>query len=203
LTRAEFFSAKADVLSGVALLISAFRSDPSSQCDDGATEPARRWYVVQTHPRREAGVVLQLEAQHFRAFLPRMTRTVRHARKLRLVEAPVFPGYLFVSLDLGRDRWRSVNGTFGAVGLIMGDEFPSATPRGVVESLLAYADARGSCRFDRDLVEGQRVKVLVGPFADAIGSLVRLDANERVRVLLDIMGGQVPATLERSALVAV
>ncbi|MBY6240620.1 transcription termination/antitermination NusG family protein [Methylosinus sp. Sm6] len=157
---------------------------------------------MQTRPRREAGVALQLAAQHFRAFLPKMSRTVRHARKLRLVETPLFPGYLFVSLDLGRDRWRSVNGTFGAVGLIMGDEFPSPAPRGVVESLLSCADARGACRFDHDLVEGQKVKVLVGPFADAIGSLIRLDAHERVRVLLDIMGGQVPATLERSALAA-
>lgn len=182
-------------------MTSAFRSDPSSHCEGGPTEAAQRWYVVQTRSQREAGVALQLEAQNFRAFLPRMTRTVRHARKLRLVEAPVFPGYLFVSLDLQRDRWRSVNGAFGAVGLIMGGEFPTPTPRGVVESLLAHADARGACRFDRDLVEGQRVKVLVGPFADAVGSLVRLGANERVRVLLDIMGG-VPVALERSALAA-
>jgi hypothetical protein len=32
--------------------------------------------------------------------------------------------------------------------------------------------------------------------------LERLDANGRVRVLLDIMGGKVPALLDRSALEA-
>lgn len=181
----------------------AFHDDPPSRRDDGPTESTRRWYVVHTRPQREAGVVLQLEAQNFRAFLPRMARTIRHARKLRLVQAPVFPGYLFVSLDLRRDRWRSVNGTFGAVGLIMGDDYPAPTPHGVVEQLLSCADARGACRFDLDLAEGQQVKVLAGPFADAIGRLIRLGDNERVQVLLDIMGGRVPVTLERSALAAV
>ncbi|PWB84032.1 MAG: transcription antiterminator NusG [Methylocystaceae bacterium] len=162
-----------------------------------------RWYVVQTLARREAGVLLQLQAQRFRAFLPRMTRTVRHARKLRNAPAAVFPGYLFVTLDLQRERWRSINGTYGAAGLIMGAELPLPVPRGVVETLLDYVDESGMCRFDRDLVEGQSVRVMAGPFANAIGRLVRLDGNGRVRVLLDIMGGEVPANLARSALQAV
>ena len=169
-------------------------------------EPSRsatRWYVVQTHARREAGVILQLNAQHFRSFLPQMTRTIRHARKLQTVRTPVFPGYLFVALDLQRDRWRSVNGTFGAAGLVMGKEFPLPVPPGIVEDLLDCVDDAGLCRFDRDLVEGQTVRVLVGPFANAMGRLDRLDANGRVRVLLNILGGVLPARLERSALQAV
>lgn len=166
-------------------------------------DAGERWYVVQTLARREAAVLMHLNAQNFRAFLPQMTRTVRHARKLRTMRSAVFPGYLFVALDLRRDRWRSVNGTYGAAGLVMGAEFPLAVPRGVVEQLLGYADAAGLCRFDRDLVEGQTVRVVVGPFANAIGRLDRMDANGRVRVLLDLMGGVLPARLERSALEAV
>lgn len=162
-----------------------------------------RWYVVQTLARREIGVFQHLQAQNFRAFLPQMTRTVRHARKLRSVRSAVFPGYLFVSLDLRRARWRSINGTYGAVGLVKGVEAPLAVPRGVVEQLVAYVDDAGLCRFDRDLVVGQKVRIIAGPFADAIGSLVRLDDNNRVRVLLEIMGGAVSASLERSALEAV
>ena len=40
----------------------------------------------------------------------------RHARKIDVVLAPFFPGYLFVQLDLQRDQWRSVNGTYGLGG---------------------------------------------------------------------------------------
>lgn len=159
-----------------------------------------RWYVVRTLANREAGARLQLEAQGFRTFLPRVTRTVRHARKLRTVKSPAFPGYLFVALDLSRDRWRSVNGTFGVMSLIMGDDLPIPAPVGVVEALIGYVDETGTCRFDRDLAEGQEIRVVAGPLAQALGELVKLDANGRVRVLLDIMGGKVLTVLERSFL---
>lgn len=167
-----------------------------------ALNETERWYVVHSLPRREAGTEIQLLAQGFRAFLPRMTRTVRHARKLRTIDAPVFPRYLFIVLDLQKDRWRSVNGTFGVASLIMTRDMPEPVPQGVVEQLLEYTDEAGVVRFDRDLREGQSIRVATGPFAQALGRLERLAANGRARVLLDIMGGNVPALLDRSALEA-
>jgi transcription antitermination factor NusG len=162
-----------------------------------------RWYVVHSLPRREVGTEIQLLAQGFRAFLPRMTRTVRHARKLRTINAPVFPRYLFIVLDLRKDRWRSVNGTFGVASLIMTRAMPEPVPQGVVEQLLEYTDETGVVRFDRDLREGQSIRVTTGPFVHVLGRLERLAANGRARVLLDIMGGNVQALLDRSALEAV
>jgi transcriptional antiterminator RfaH len=161
-----------------------------------------RWYVVRSAPRQEARAEFQLLLQGFRTFMPRMTKTVRHARKLRTVNSAVFPTYMFVMLDAGRDRWRSVNGTFGVASLIMGGETPQPVPFGVVEQLLDYTEDDGLLRLDRDLREGQSVRVVSGPFANAFGRLERLDANGRVRVLLDIMGGKVPAVIDRSALEA-
>jgi transcription elongation factor/antiterminator RfaH len=160
-----------------------------------------RWYVARTLPNREAGAASQLEAQGFRVFLPRIARTVRHARKMRQVRAPAFPGYLFVSLDLNRDRWRSVNGTFGVSRLIMADETPVPVPRGVVEFILDNVDETGVCRFDRGFAIGQRVRLISGPFAEQLGQLVRLDSNGRVRVLIEIMGGRVPALVSSSTVV--
>jgi transcriptional antiterminator RfaH len=145
---------------------------------------------------------MQLDAQGFRVFMPRIAKTVRHARKLKTVRTPAFPGYLFVALDLDLHRWRSVNGTFGVVHMIMADESPLPVPRGVVETLIDYVDETGLCRFDRGLKEGQQIRVVSGPLSAALGELVRLDGEGRVRVLLHIMGGKILATLPRSSLVA-
>ena len=161
-----------------------------------------RWYVVRALPKREHGAEVQLAGQGFRVFLPKVSRNVRHARKTKAVHAPAFPGYLFVALDLRRDRWRSINGTFGVMSLIMAEERPVPVPRGVVETIIDYVDESGICRFDRDLMEGQAIRVTAGPLAEAVGELVRLDKSGRVRVLLEIMGGRVLATIERSSLVA-
>src|SRR5213594_3067034 len=72
-----------------------------------------RWYAVHTLPLRESYAQGHLRNQAFRTFLPKRRKTVRHARRLRAVEAAFFPRYLFVVLDLARHQWRSVNGTFG------------------------------------------------------------------------------------------
>ena len=86
--------------------------------------PGERWYCVMTQPRREAFAFDNLTRQGFRAWLPLLGRTVRHARKVRTVRGALFARYGFVRLDLARERWRSVNGTFGVVGLLMAEDRP-------------------------------------------------------------------------------
>lgn len=174
----------------------------SAGISDLYLNPDERWYVVQTLLHREAVAEYHIRAQGFRSFLPRFRKTIRHARKLRHVMAPVFPGYMFVILDVRRDRWRSINGTFGVARLITAVDRPMAVPAGIVEALQSSLDMSGSVQFDCGLVTGQKVRVLTGPFAQAIGALERLDDNGRVRVLLDMMGGKVPALIDRSALTA-
>jgi len=163
---------------------------------------SKKWYVARSLPRQEARAQFQLLRQGFSVFLPRVMKTIRHARKLRTAPTPVFPSYMFVALDLERERWRSVNGTSGIASLIMQGEVPLPVPPGVVESLLDLMDEDGLVRFDRNLREGQSVRVVAGPFADAIGVLERSDANGRVHVLLDIMNGKVSTYLDRSSLEA-
>jgi transcriptional antiterminator RfaH len=118
------------------------------------------------------------------------------------VLAPVFPGYMFVILNVQSDRWRSVNGTFGVARLITTLERPASVPEGVVEALQLSCDGAGLVRFDDGLAAGQQVRVVSGPFAHAIGALERLDDNGRVRVLLNMMGGKVPALIDRASLTA-
>src|SRR5271163_3401837 len=101
-------SARDTQSAGVGLADAVQSGDSSFPLRDG-----ERWFVAQTLRHREQLARLHLGAQGFRSFLPRFHKTVRHARSLREVIAPVFPGYVFVVLDLERDRWRSINGTFG------------------------------------------------------------------------------------------
>lgn len=161
-----------------------------------------RWYVVQTIVRNEVRADCQLRLQGYTTFYPRVQRTIRHARKLRTVLGAAFPGYLFVHLDIARTRWRSINGTFGVSRLVMAHERPAPVPHGVVETLMDYMDDRGVAHFERDLAIGQSVRIKDGPLAQSIGKLVRLDANGRVRVLLEIMGGQVETRLDKASLEA-
>ena len=149
-----------------------------------------RWYVVQSRPHKELYAATNLQNQAFRAFIPQISKTIRHARRTKTVLAPLFPRYLFVSLDLARDRWRSVRGTFGVSCLVMDGDRPRPVPRGLVEQLIATTNETDGVDFRERLALGQNVRFLTGPFADKIGRLVSLDDADRVAVLLEILGAE-------------
>ena len=131
---------------------------------------------------------------------PQIQKTIRHARQLRTVQAPLFPRYVFLILDVGRDRWLSVRSTVGVSSLFTCQDPPVPVPKGVVEALIAHTNEAGLALFDARLTTGQTVRILSGPFADFVGTLDRLDGAGRVRVLLTMMGTAIPVTLHRSAL---
>jgi transcription elongation factor/antiterminator RfaH len=158
-----------------------------------------RWYLVHTLPNGERKAEFHLGAQGFRAYLPQIQKTVRHARQLRTVRAPLFARYLFVILDPERDRWLSVRSTIGVSRLFTQEGRPVPVPVGIVEALIEQADGELT-RLDAGFVKGQNVRILSGPFADFVGPLARLDQAGRVQVLLELMGTSVPVTIHRSAL---
>src|SRR5262252_4765052 len=147
-----------------------------------------RWFLAHTQPKSEWKAKLHLGAQGFRTYLPQIQKTIRHARKLSTVRAPLFPRYLFVILDLERDRWLSVRSTVGVSSLFSTrDGRPVPVPMGIVESLIERSE-ESLTRLDWELVKGQHVRILTGPFVDFLGTLDRLNAAGRVRVLLQLMG---------------
>jgi transcriptional antiterminator RfaH len=163
--------------------------------------PGERWFVARVLPHQENRAQFNLHRLGFQSFLPRLRRTVRHARRLRDTLQPLFPGYyIFIVIDLSKHRWRSVNGTFGVASLIMGAEHPRPVPPVVVEGLVASCESRGVVRIDDGLEIGQKVRILSGPFAETLCRLAHLDDRGRVRVLLEIMGMEVAAQLDRSAI---
>jgi transcription elongation factor/antiterminator RfaH len=165
-----------------------------------ALEGSQRWFLAHTLPRSELQAQLHLGAQGFRAYFPQVLKTVRHARKLNTVRAPLFPRYLFVILDLERDPWLSIRSTVGVSRLFTCDGRPTPVPAGIVEALIERTDEHNLTVWDTELVKGQSVRILTGPFADFVGTLNQLDDNGRVRVLLDMMGSKIPLVLHRSAL---
>lgn len=171
----------------------------AAETSAGPQESVRRWYLVRTLTGREMTAAFQLERQGFEVFLPKQMKTVRHARRVRSVLAAFFPGYLFVSLDLGRDRWRSINGTLGVAHLVGQGDRPTAAPHRVVQGLRDMVDERGV--FTTPMFKpGQDVRVAAGPFVDHLAVIERLDGAGRVRVLLALVNGRVPVDLPQEFL---
>ena len=146
-----------------------------------------RWFAVHTLPRKESTAVFHLMRQGFSTFLPLLSTTRRHARKQRAVLTSFFPRYVFVRLDLARDRWRTINGTVGVNSLVMTHERPSPIPEGIVEDIASRTRPDGVVDLGLDLRPGDAVRIMPGPLAGHIGTLLRLDEKGRVEILLDLL----------------
>ncbi|MGC2115668.1 MAG: transcriptional activator RfaH, partial [Pseudolabrys sp.] len=102
-----------------------------------------QWYVVQTQANAENKAVAHLARQGFVTYLPRYLKRRRHARRVDVVAAPLFPRYLFVEIDMAAQRWRSIYSTVGVSRLVCNGEFPAAVPERVVELLRNREDTSG------------------------------------------------------------
>ena len=156
----------------------------------------KRWYVVYTRARGEAWAAGNLVKQGFEVYFPKIRKEVRHARRIRSVLAPLFPRYLLVRLDTERQRWRSVNGTFGVSHIICQGETPAPVPDQVISAIRGREDESGVVRLvPKGLKPGDQVRVREGAFADYSALLKEICGQERVILLLELMGRSVRVTV--------
>lgn len=164
----------------------------------------KRWFAVQTQPMAEERAVRHLRMQAFQVFYPRIGKTRRHARRVETVEAPLFPRYLFVEMDMAAQRWRAINGTTGVIGLVGTGGLPTVVPDGVMVALRGRCDEAGLLRKAEDppFQPGQAVQVTDGPLTEQLGRFHALSDRDRVVVLMELMGRPVLVAVPREAVAA-
>jgi transcriptional antiterminator RfaH len=163
-----------------------------------------RWYVAKTQPNAELKARFHLERQGFEVYLPRYMRRVSHARRISWEPRPLFPTYLFVAPTPEQQRWRAINSTVGVSHLISDERGPVPVPAGIVEEIRAGEDERGLVLTGRKVpfVKGTEVQVMSGAFADHVGLFECMSDDERVVILLDLLGRQVKTKVRLDAITA-
>lgn len=78
---------------------------------------------------------------------------------------------------------------------------PKPVAPGVVESIMELADETGMICLDPSVRPGQSVRIVTGAFAGLVGKMLKLDVQDRVKVLLDLLGSKVSVSVDREGLV--
>lgn len=164
----------------------------------------QRWYVVQSQPNAEAKAVNHLSRQGYNTYLPRYLKRRRHARRVEIVSASLFPRYLFVGIDLNVQRWRSIFSTVGVSRLVCHGELPTPIASSVIEGLKAREDESGFIQLDQRLKfrPGDKIRVMDGVFGDCLGLYEGMKDSDRVAILLDLLGRKVRVTVNMDSLAA-
>ena len=80
---------------------------------------------------------------------------------------------------------------------------PQALPEDFVAALTRAVGTDGlSTAAPADLQPGDAVRITASPFTECAAVVLRLAPGGRVEVLLEVLGGRVPARLPRRAIVA-
>ena len=148
----------------------------------------KQWHLVQFKPNSHHLAVRNLQRQGFETFLPLQEITRRKASNFTLDLKPLFPGYMFVGVDLATAPWRAINSTIGISRLVSFADNYKPLPLSLVSSLMLRCDEVGKLLPPKTLYAGDSVEVLNGPFANFVATVEKIDAQQRVWVLMEFMG---------------
>ena len=149
-----------------------------------ASGVTQHWYVLWTHSHCEQLVHDQLARKGFELYLPKMNIWSRLRGVKRLIEVPMFPGYLFLRHAMDKASYLNVCKVRGLVR-VLGARWDQlgVVPDDEVEGLQRAQTAGYRVRPHPYLSVGQRVRITRGPLADVEGIYLRAKANKGLLVL--------------------
>jgi transcriptional antiterminator RfaH len=147
------------------------------------------WYVIHTKPRQERRALVNLEQQGYACYLPMIALEKLSRAHLSLVEEPLFPRYLFISLDHGRQgqSWAPIRSTIGVSGLVTFGSSPAKIDPALID-LLRQQEADLKSTPERLFQKGERLLVSDGAFAGLEAVYQMPGGDNRAMVLIEIMG---------------
>ena len=162
------------------------------------------WYAVFCKVRGEETAAANLDNQGYTVYLPQLLAQCRRAGKWVDRLGPLFPRYLFLKPRDAAQSLAPVRSTLGVINLVRFGGQPAVLPDSVVEALRACQDTGAGVHLHRTVFKpGAAVKFVEGPLLGLEGIFSKETGEERVIVLLDLLGKMNRMRVSRDWLVPV
>ena len=158
-----------------------------------------KWYAVHVRSRHEFRVSSRLAESGIEAFIPVVERLQKWADRKKLVEFPLFPGYIFVHIPNAYDNILAVlkkQGVVRFLGMVPGQ--PEPVPDEQVDSLKKLITLKNEIDPYPYLKQGQQVKVKRGALKGAVGILTEKAGQHLFVVSIDILQQGVSIKIDAS-----
>ena len=157
----------------------------------------KRWYVIQTKPGNEYRAENNLTSQGIETFLPLFESYQYFRGEMISKNKPLFSNYLFAKLDINAHYYK-VKWTRGVSKILgIGNE-PIPVSEKVIQTIKDRVGENNLVKLDEGLEEGNIVQFTLGPFKDLMGVFdKKMSDGKRVRVLLSLVGVDVPVQVSR------
>ncbi len=161
----------------------------------------KSWYLLYTKPRQEKLAQENLERQGYMTYLPLIQKKrKRNGKRIEAIEA-FFPRYLFISLNTTTDNWAPIRSTLGVANIVRFTQYPTVVSDSLISLLMSNEDPdTGLYDEDFNFKSGDSVRITDGALAGYEGFFKARSGEERVIVLLNVMGNQTAVKVESDAL---
>jgi transcription antitermination factor NusG len=161
------------------------------------------WYALWTHSHCEQLVHEQLVQKGFSAVLPTVDVWSKRRGVRRLIQAPMFPSYLFLRGAIDKTAYIEVSKVKGLVSLL-GERWDRLTtiPDDEMQAIERVSAARQPVLPYPYLKEGQRARITNGPLTGVEGILVETRPQQGMLVLsLHLLHRSVAVTVDGCSVV--
>jgi transcriptional antiterminator NusG len=156
-----------------------------------ALEP--EWYAVYTRSHQERLVKSQLDGKGVENFLPTYERISQWKDRKKLIQVPLFPGYLFVKIALVKRL--EVLKAYGAVQIVGNSTGPLPVPEEQVARVRTLVQFGLKCDPHPYLKVGKKARIKEGPLAGFEGILVRKKSRSLFVLSVDLIQRSVSVQL--------
>ena len=155
----------------------------------------KNWYLIKTKPRQEKKAKQNLQNQGYLAFCP--------MAKINNKLVVLFPGYLFVQLDKKTQNWSPINSTKGVSHFVkFGLNFAKA-PTSVIEFIKANPQTTIDKLKDLNKFKsGDKVQISDGAFINCVAIFKCYKPNERVILLMNLLGSEQSLSIKKESVIA-
>jgi len=162
---------------------------------------AGKWYAVRTAAGREKAVSGQLGNKGYEQFLPVYRAKRQWSDRVKEVELPLFPGYLFCRFDIHSRLPILVT---PGVKLIVGyGKNPIPICDGEIEAIRMVIQAGAPAEPWPFLEAGQRVRIQDGSLGGLEGILLQVKNSWRILLSVELLRRSVAVEVDRASVVPV
>jgi transcription antitermination factor NusG len=181
-----------------ALLAPTMRTDALAPTNTGSPQSllVAEWYALQTRPRHEKVVKYSLESSGIETFLPVCPQIRSWSDRRKVVEFPLFPGYIFARTAWSMQARVRVFQTNGVIAFVGPRKEATPIPEQQIDAVRSLIGSQAECRPHPYLTVGQRVRIRNGALQGLEGILVRVAGDHTLVVSVDLIHRSVAFRLD-------
>lgn len=153
------------------------------------------WYAIRVQSKFEKAASNSLRGKGYQEFLPLYRAKRRWSDRIKEVELPLFPNYLFCRFNTG--ELLPILTTPGVIGVVSAGKKPIPVPDEEIDAVQAVLRS-GLAAFPWPALQvGSRVLLERGPLAGIEGTVINLDKTARLIISVSLLQRAVSVEIER------